>query len=349
MISVLNDIKAQIRSAAHGGDKLAIHGGGSKTFYGEALLGQPLDVSAYQGIVAYEPSELYLSARCGTPLLDIEQALAEKGQMLAFEAPHFAGATAGGCVASALAGPRRAYSGAVRDYVLGLKLIDGHGDLLSFGGQVMKNVAGFDVSRFVVGSLGCLGVIAEVTFKLVPLPAAEATLQFDCSAAEAIDWLNRWAGQPLPLSASAWFAGRLRLRLSGAQPAVAAAVARLGGEQIDATDFWLTLREQTLPLFGAPRLWRLALPPTTPPLALPGEQLIEWGGGLRWLASTAAADGIRAVVQAAGGHATLYRGAAAAEPVFQPLPAPLLALQQRLKHQFDPHLVFNPGRIYREL
>lgn len=349
MQTQLNELQMRIKAAAANDERLAIHGGGSKLFYGEPLHGTPLEVGGYRGIVAYEPSELYLTARCGTPLAEIEAALSEQRQMLAFEPPRFAAATAGGCVATALAGPRRAYAGAVRDYVLGLKLIDGHGDLLSFGGQVMKNVAGFDVSRFVVGSLGCLGVIAEVTFKLVPLPAAEATLQFDCSAAEAIDWLNRWAGQPLPLSASAWFAGRLWLRLSGAQPAVAAAVARLGGEQIDATDFWLALREQTLPLFGAPRLWRLALPPTTPPLALPGEQLIEWGGGLRWLASTAAADGIRAVVQAAGGHATLYRGAAAAEPVFQPLPAPLLALQQRLKHQFDPHLVFNPGRIYREL
>ena len=348
MISVLNDIKAQIRSAAHGGDKLAIHGGGSKTFYGEALLGQPLDVSAYQGIVAYEPSELYLSARCGTPLLDIEQALAEKGQMLAFEAPHFAGATAGGCVASALAGPRRAYAGSVRDYVLGLKLIDGHGEELRFGGQVMKNVAGFDVSRFVVGSLGCLGVISEVTFKLAPLPVAETTLRFELDQAAAINKLNRLAGQPLPLSASAWLEGQLWLRLSGAEPAVDAARAQLGGEALPGAAIWGALREQTLPLFAAPRVWRLSLPSTAAPLPLPGPQIIEWGGALRWLVSDADAGHIRQLVSLAGGHTTLYRGAAPGQ-VFQPLAPALLKLQQRLKQQFDPHLIFNPGRMYPEL
>lgn len=349
MSDVLNQLQMRIKAAAADDERLAIHGAGSKSFYGEPQQGTPLDVGAYRGIVAYEPSELYLTARCGTPLSEIEATLAERGQMLAFEPPRFGSATAGGCVATALAGPRRAYAGAVRDYVLGLKLIDGHGELLTFGGQVMKNVAGFDVSRFVVGSLGCLGVIAEVTFKLAPLPAAETTLQFECEAAQAIDWLNRWAAQPLPLSASAWFAGRLRVRLSGAAPAVASAATRLGGEPVDGTDFWLALREQALPLFQASRLWRLALPPTAPQLDLPGEQLIEWGGGLRWLASDLPAGTIRATVAAAGGHATLYRGTDGATPVFQPLPAPMLALQQKLKQQFDPHRLFNPGRMYREL
>jgi len=348
VIAVLNDIKAQIRSAALGGDKLAIHGAGSKAFYGEPLLGQPLDVSAYQGIVAYEPSELYLTARCGTPLVDIEQMLAETGQMLAFEAPHFAGATAGGCVASALAGPRRAYAGSVRDYVLGLKLIDGHGDVLSFGGQVMKNVAGFDVSRFVVGSLGCLGVISEVTFKLAPLPVAETTLRFELDQAAAINKINRLAGQALPISASAWLEGQLWLRLSGAEPAVDAARAQLGGEALPGAAIWSALREQTLPLFAAPRLWRLSLPATTAPLVLPGPQIIEWGGALRWLVSDADATHIRQLVSLAGGHATLYRGATPGQ-VFQPLVPALLQLHQRLKQRFDPHLIFNPGRMYPEL
>ena len=272
METVLNDIKAQIRSAAHGGDKLAIHGAGSKAFYGEPLLGQPLDVCEYQGIVAYEPSELYLTARCGTPLQDIEHVLAEKNQMLAFEAPHFAGTTVGGCVATALAGPRRAYAGAVRDYVLGLKLIDGRGDELTFGGQVMKNVAGFDISRFVVGSLGCLGVVSEVSFKLAPRPACETTLRLELGQAAAIDKLNRLAGQPLPLSASAWLEGQLWLRLSGAEPAVVAARQLLGGEALPGAAIWGALREQTLGLFASPRLWRIAVPPATPPQALPEVQ-----------------------------------------------------------------------------
>lgn len=348
MIAVLNDIKAQIRSAARGGDKLAIHGAGSKAFYGEPLLGQTLDVCAYQGIVAYEPSELYLTARCGTPLVDIEQTLAEQGQMLAFEAPHFADATAGGCVATALAGPRRAYAGGVRDYVLGIKLIDGHGEELSFGGQVMKNVAGFDISRFVVGSLGCLGVISEISFKLAPLPVTETTLRFELDQAAAINKLNRLAGQPLPLSASAWLEGQLWLRLSGAEPAVAAARAQLGGEALPGAAIWGALREQTLPLFAAPRVWRLSLPATTPPLPLPGPQIIEWGGALRWLVSDADPALIRETLSHVGGHATAYRGAVLGQ-VFQPLAPALLKLQQRLKQQFDPHLIFNPGRMYPEL
>ena len=224
----LDDIVAAVRNAAAERAPLRIRGAGSKDFYGGLLAGEVLDVSAHRGIVAYEPTELYITAKCGTPLAEIEAELAEKGQMLAFESPHFSGATVGGCVAAGLSGPRRQQAGAVRDFVLGVKLVDGTGQMLNFGGQVMKNVAGYDVSRVIAGSLGTLGVIAELTLKVLPKPVAEASLVFECDAAEAIQRLNEWGGRPLPISASFWHDGQLWLRLSGARAAVEAATAKLG-------------------------------------------------------------------------------------------------------------------------
>jgi glycolate oxidase FAD binding subunit len=355
---VLEKISASVREAAGERRTLRLRGGGSKDFYGQALEGEVFDLRGYAGIVAYEPSELVITARCGTPLAEIEQALRERGQMLAFEPPHFGeGATLGGMVAAGLSGPRRQAAGAVRDFVLGVRIMDGRGDVLVFGGQVMKNVAGYDVSRLMTGSLGTLGAILEVSLKVLPVPVAEATLMLELPEDKTIAQLNRWGGRPLPISASAWTDGELCVRLSGAAAAVRAARARIGGEPVDAAQgerFWSGIREHSDMFFraatesGAP-LWRISLPSTTPPLALPGEQLIEWGGALRWLASHTDPRAIREAAQRARGHATLFRGGDKSAGVFQSLAPQIMDLHRKLKREFDPQSVFNPGRMYADL
>ncbi|HTZ00221.1 MAG TPA: glycolate oxidase subunit GlcE, partial [Rhodocyclaceae bacterium] len=320
-----------------GGVGLRLRGGGSKDFYGQSLGGEILDTRGHSGIVAYEPAELVVTARAGTPLAELEATLAEKGQLLAFEPPHFAGgdATVGGCVATGLSGPRRATAGAVRDHVLGVQILDGSGQILNFGGQVMKNVAGFDVSRLLVGSLGTLGLILQVSFKVLPRPVAEATLRFELPQEQALHLMNQWAGRPLPVSATCWQEGLLTLRLSGAGAAVAAARQTLGGEVLaaeSAQTFWRKLRDQRLEFFaGDGALWRLAVPSTAPPLELPGETLIEWGGGQRWWRPGGDGATTRELAARAGGHATLFRGGDKGVGVFQPLPPPLLALHRRVK------------------
>jgi len=339
----------KIRQAAAQRVPLRLRGGGSKDFYGNAPSGELLDTRSYAGVVSYEPTELVVTARCGTSLPSLEAALHEKGQFLPFEPPHFgAEATFGGCVAAGLSGPRRASAGALRDYVLGVKLVDGRGRLLSFGGQVMKNVAGYDLSRLVAGSLGTLGLIVEASLKVLPRPAAEATLRLQRAEARALEAMTGWAGQPLPVSATAWCDGVLSVRLSGAEPAVRAAAGHIGGEPADGS-FWAALREQADPFFaGAEPLWRIALPPAAPPLTLEGRQLIEWGGGLRWLKSMAGADRVRDAATRAGGHATLFRAADKSPGAFAPLDAAKLRLHRELKQAFDPAGILNPGRLYRE-
>ena len=367
MSGIFDDYAERVRAAAESRSPLRIRGGGSKDFYGGPLNGDILDMRLCAGIVAYEPTELVITARGGTPLGEIEAALAARGQRLAFEPPHFSSpaptvgdgqgergkATLGGCVASGLSGPGRASAGSVRDFVLGVKLLNGRGEVLNFGGQVMKNVAGYDVSRLMAGSLGTLGVLLEVSLKVLPRPVAEATLRFEAPQEKAIELMNRWAGKPVPITATCWRDDLLTLRLAGARAAVTAARQQLGGEQIDATegaDFWRELREQQNQFFaGETALWRLSLPSVTPALALPGEQLIEWGGSLRWLKSGADPAGIRDTAARAGGHATLFRGSPEMKlgaGVFQPLPPALLALHRRLKQSFDPQGIFNPGRMY---
>jgi glycolate oxidase FAD binding subunit len=353
MQGIIEGFAERIRFAAAEKKPLRLRGGGTKDFYGQALEGEVLDTRAYAGIVAYEPTELVITVRCGTPLAELEAALRVKGQQLAFEPPHFGpGATVGGMVAAGLSGPRRQAAGAVRDFVLGVRMLDGHGDDLSFGGQVMKNVAGYDVSRPMAGSLGTLGLILEVSLKVPPLPFAEATLKLEVPEAKAVSMLNRWGGKPLPISASAWTAGELTLRLSGAASAIKAARDVIGGESIEpdpAQRYWLAIREHTHPFFSSGKpLWRLSLPSVAPPLALPGEQLIEWGGSLRWLASDADARTVREAAVQAGGHATLFRAADKSAGVFTPLAPALAKIHRNLKQAFDPAGVFNPGRMYPE-
>lgn len=347
-----------VLTAQAAGAQLAIRGGGTKAFYGEPVQGETLDTTVLEGISSYEPTELVVTARCGTSLAELEATLAEKGQCLPFEPPHFAaGGTVGGMVAAGLAGPARAAVGSVRDYVLGATLLNGRGEVLTFGGQVMKNVAGYDVSRLLAGSLGTLGVILEVSLKVLPVPPATATLRFAMDAATAIARLNTWAGQPLPLHASAWWNETLVVRLSGARAAVESAAKTLGGERIDpapAATFWRHLRDHGDEYFvktreavdaGTP-LWRVSVPATTPPLALPGDTLVEWGGAQRWLCGPATVDEVRDAATRAGGHATLFRAADKSAGVFAPLQSPLDRIHRDLKKAFDPAGIFNPGRMY---
>ncbi|WP_332848488.1 glycolate oxidase subunit GlcE [Massilia sp. S19_KUP03_FR1] len=348
-MQVIETWRAQVLEAAASKRPLRIRGGGTKDFYGQDLTGDILDTRAYSGIIDYEPTELVITARCGTPLLEIEAALAQRNQMLAFEPPHFGeGATFGGAVASGLSGPRRATSGALRDFVLGTVLMDSAGQVLTFGGQVMKNVAGYDVSRLLAGSMGTLGLMLQVSCKVLPRPRREATLRFAMPEIDALRQLNAWGGMPLPVSASCWHDGVLALRLSGASAAVEAALHNLGGELwSDCAPFWAGVREQQHPFFaGATPLWRLSVPSTTSALILPGTQLIEWGGALRWLKSEVDAATIRRTVGAAGGHATLFRGGDKTSGVFQPLAPAIARIHQRLKASFDPSHIFNPGRDY---
>ena len=349
MTDIAEQLRERVLAAAVGKTPLRIRGGGTKDFYGNPPVGELLDTAAHAGLVAYEPTELVVTARCGTPLAELEAALEEQGQMLAFEPPHFCeGATVGGCVASGLSGPRRATAGSARDFVLGVKVLDGKGEILNFGGQVMKNVAGYDVSRLMAGALGTLGLLLEVSLKVLPKPPAEATLRLELPQDKAIEAMNRWGGQPLPLSATCWADDLLTVRLSGARAAVAAAREKMGGENVaDADSFWRGVREQQSGFFsGEAALWRLSLPSKTPPLVLPGAQLIEWGGAQRWLKSDAPAAALREAAAQAGGHATLFRGGDKSAGVFQPLPEPLMQIHRSLKRNFDPQGLFNPGRLY---
>jgi len=358
--AALDAIVDRVRAARADKTPLAITGGGTKAFYGGPVTGAPLDVRPLAGISSYEPSELVVTVRAGTPLAELEAALAEKGQCLPFEPPRFAaGGTVGGMVAAGLSGPARPAVGGVRDYVLGATLLNGKAEVVSFGGQVMKNVAGYDVSRLLAGSMGLLGVLCEVSLKVLPQPVAAATLRFELDEAAALRQLNTWGGQPLPLSASAWWDGMLVLRLAGAAAAVQSAKRALGGEVIDAAlaaGFWQGMRDQTDEFFvgaakavqGGATLWRLAVPQTAPPLGLPGEQLLEWGGAQRWVVTSAPAPALRDVAARAGGHATAFRGGAQGD-AFAPVAPALMTIHRGLKHAFDPDRIFNPGRLYPEL
>jgi len=339
-----------IKAAADRRVPLRITGGGTRSFYGRDVDGETLSTASHIGVVDYEPSELVLTARAGTPLAEVESLLAEHGQMLPFEPPRFGAAgTIGGAVATGLSGPRRPVAGAVRDAVLGCEIINGFGEHLAFGGQVMKNVAGYDISRLMVGALGTLGVITQVSMKVVPRPVEETTLAFDLGPGDAIAAMNRWAGQPLPVSATCHDGERLYLRLSGSGTGVRAAAGKLGGEVVPDTELWALLRDQSHSLFRhAPAVWRLSVPPATAQLDLPGKTLMEWNGGLRWVATDAPARTLRDAAAAHGGHAIWYRGHDGND-VFHPLAEGRLALHRNLKRAFDPSGVLNPGRMYAEI
>ncbi|MCO5101455.1 MAG: glycolate oxidase subunit GlcE [Burkholderiaceae bacterium] len=351
-------VREAIRAAAADRRALRLVGGATKDFYGEAAVGEPLDLRGVRGIVSYEPTELVIQVRCGTPLAEVEQALAAQGQMLAFEPPAFgATATIGGVVAAGLSGPRRASAGSARDFVLGATIVDAQARVLRFGGQVMKNVAGYDVSRLMCGALGILGPIVDVSLKVVPRPMREASVRLALDAGEAIGAMNRWCAEPLPISATRWHEGEAWLRFSGATAAVDAAIARFarerGATRLDddeAAQRWRALREHDDAFFaGTDALWRLSLPSTAPSLDLPGRVLVEWAGALRWLRSDADAARVRAACEAVGGTATLFRGGPRSAGVFHPLPDANRRVHRELKRAFDPAGLFNRGRMYPDI
>lgn len=351
----------RVEQAQRSRSPLDIRGGSTKLFYGQSAAGAALDMRDLSGISSYEPSELVVTARAGTPLAEVEAALAERHQCLPFEPPRFApGGTVGGMVAAGLSGPSRASVGSVRDHVLGLTLLNGRAELLTFGGQVAKNVAGYDVSRLMVGALGVLGVICEVSIKVLPISVATATLSFECDDASALQRLHGWASRPLPINAISWCAGRLNVRLAGAEAAVAAARDTLGGEIMApaaAQAWWLGVRDHSHDFFSidgtalarGEALWRVSVPATSAPLALQGRQFIEWNGAQRWWRTTAGADQVRAAATACGGHAALYRAADKSAGAFSPLNAALMGIHRGLKQAFDPFNIFNPGRLYAGL
>jgi glycolate oxidase FAD binding subunit len=378
MDTALHHITDRIRAASADGTPLRIRGGGSKDFYGNRLQGEVLDTRTLNGIISYEPTELVVTVGAGTPLAELETLLAGRGQCLAFEPPHFnwsagSGATVGGMVAAGLSGPARASAGAAREYVLGLHMVNGLGEELVFGGQVMKNVAGYDVSRMMVGSMGTLGVITEVSLKVLPVAPLEATLVFPLDQASALERLHRWGGQPLPLNASCWVhddtasAGPqdlLFVRLRGAVAAVEAACTKMLAEQPglrmdngQAQADWELCRNQQLPFFKRPvgdnmALWRISVAQTAPVLDVPWAQLVEWHGGLRWLwAPVDAAALLQPVAHAYGGNATIFVAACAhstgATGQFDIKNPAEMAIQQRLKHSLDPKAIFNPQRLFK--
>jgi len=346
-------LREAVLDAVHAGGALQLIGSGSKRFLGRSPAGTELAVAGHRGVVSYEPTELVLSARCGTPLAQIEGLLASHGQMLAFEPPSLGpGATLGGTVACGLSGPRRPFGGALRDSVLGVRVVNGKGEILRFGGEVMKNVAGYDVSRLMAGAMGTLGLLLEVSLKILPSPEEERSVVLQRAQAQALGDMASLARTPLPLSGACWEGGLLRLRFSGSRAGVQAAVAGVGGDRLEegeAADFWRDLREQALPFFsGADPVWRVSVPPASPPL--PGHDcLVDWCGGLRWLRGNLDPEAVRQLAAARGGHAGRFRGGDRADEVFHPLAAPLLALHQRIKQAMDPAGVFNPGRLYRDL
>ena len=352
-------IVERVREAHAGARPLRIRGGGTKDFYGETPTGDLLDVRTLVGAADHEPTELVVTAPAGMPLVEREALLAAQGQSLPFEPPRFAaGSTVGGMVAAGLSGPSRAAAGSLRDHLLGVTLVSGSGELMHFGGRVIKNVAGYDVSRLIAGSLGILGVIVEVSLKVLARAESEATLRFDCKPREGLAMLHAWGARPLPLDASAWWNGSLVVRLRGSLAAVAEGERALGGDAIPAlaaAPFWASLRDHTDQFFVAAddaiahqdaTLWRLSMPQTAPLLGLAGDELIEWHGAQRWLATALPAAQVREAVAAAGGHATAFRSRDASIGAFTPLLPPLRAIHERLKRSFDPKGILNPGRLY---
>ena len=347
-------LAAEVRDAIASGTALRIRGGDTRAFYGRRVSTERvIDTRQHSGIVLYEPSELAITVRSGTRLQELIDALAAKGQELPFEPPAFGDeSTVGGAIASGLAGPRRPYTGAVRDALLGVRLINGKGEILNFGGQVMKNVAGYDLSRPMAGAHGTLGLLLNVSLKLKPIAPGRLTLVFEMSKAAALETLRGLYRNPANLSAVCWVDNRLYLRLEGFAESIEQRADELGGDRLDdAATFWRDLRDHRHPFFapGGQPLWRLAVKPASGELSLPGDELIDWVGGQRWLRSDADADTLRKIARAAGGHATLFRAVEPSQQPFHPLEPALMALHQQLKQALDPQRIFNPGRMYPEV
>jgi glycolate oxidase FAD binding subunit len=346
------ELTRRVQAAAAARTPLAICGSGSKAFYGRPLRGEPLRLTDHSGVVDYDPQELVLTARTGTPLAYLETLLAESGQHLPFEPPHFGpAATFGGTIACGLAGPARASAGPMRDFVLGVRVLTGAGEVLHFGGRVMKNVAGYDVTRLMVGALGTLGVLLEVSLKVLPRAPCQLTLIFDFNAMQALERMNDWALTALPVSATAWVDGKLHVRLQGSVAALVEARRRMGGEELlQAEGFWQSIKEHTHPFFHhAQNLWRVSVPSESAVFDLPGRTLIEWTGAQRWIVPADEAADLHETSARAGGFATCFRSVYGRAGSFAPLPAALMRVHCELKKTFDPQAILNPGRLYADL
>ena len=346
------EIQQQVEQARSSKTPLNICGGNTKHFYGRESFGDVLDVSGHKGITNYEPTELVITARAGTALKELEKVLAAENQMLAFEPPAFGkSATLGGTIACNLSGPRRAFSGAARDFVLGCSIINGKAEHIHFGGEVMKNVAGYDASRLMCGAMGTLGVLLDVSLKVLPKPEVESTLIYEMNSEDALKKVLQLAGQSLPISATCFDDNTLSIRLSGTEAAVKSASQSLGGDQsVSNSDFWMQLKEHDLDYFNNDHnLWRLSLAANSPILNLDGRHLYEWNGAQRWFISEDDnEEKIRQEVLPHGGHAVCFRQQTKRENVFQPLETGLLEIHLQLKIAFDPDSIFNPGRMYAE-
>lgn len=343
------ELKERVDQAVARGSALRIEAGGSKSFYGFPVEAEALEVAAHSGIIDYDPAELVITLRAGCKLAEVELLLASNNQMLGFEPPHFSNkATIGGIVATGLTGPRRAFAGAVREFILGVKILNGRGEILNFGGRVIKNVAGFDVSRLMVGAQGTLGVLLELSLRVLPSLETELTLAREhASAQDHIRWVNELSAKPLPLSASMWYQGQTFIRLSGSEQGVASAAKSIGGEQV--ADLWIEMREQTHEFFASPdKLFRVSVPQTCEDFFRDHPQLIEWGGAQRWLSGDLDLDKLRQSVEGHQGSVCAYRGVDPESLFFHPLNASILTLHRSLKSSFDPAGILNPGRLYRE-
>jgi len=348
--SAVAALQERVRKAAQDGEALAITGGGTKSFLGRAPRGTPCSVHAVKGIVHYEPTELVVTVRAGTGLAELESTLAQSGQMLPFEPPAFGqGATIGGTIACGLSGPCRPYRGAVRDFVLGVRCINGKGESLRFGGEVMKNVAGYDVSRLMAGSMGTLGILTEVSLKVLPLPACNQTRAFEMSGESAIELMTSLLGRSLPVSATAYLDRVLRVRLSGSEAAVSSAAGALGGDlEPEGDAFWSALKEHRLDFFSEDSpLWRISLKPQNDVIHFPGKTLIDWGGAQYWVKSDTGFEALSERVRPYGGYVTGFGGRDQGARSDVPQDS-VLKLSRRLKAAFDPAGILNPGRLFAE-
>ena len=348
-MTVLPQMLEQVSDAVSGSTPLSIVGGNSKRGIGREQIGEPISVSEYSGIVDYQPTELVVTVRAGTQMAELREVLAEKNQMLACESPELDGmATVGGALACAQSGPSRPWCGSIRDQVLGVRMINGKAEHLRFGGQVMKNVAGYDVSRLQVGAMGVFGILTEVSLKVLPRPESSKTICRQLDADAAIRVMNEFSMTPLPLTGACWADGQLYLRLAGQSSVIDSIAAGLEGEALAADDeFWTALREQRLPFFnGEGDLWRLSVRANAPHSKPDGDWLIDWGGARRWLSATCQREELERIALEAGGEVTQVRGGDRGAEIFPALGGAHRAMLQRLKLAFDPDAIFNRGRLY---
>lgn len=351
---ISTELQKQVVDAISNKEPLFIHAGKSKLFYGNDVNGKSLDISPHTGIISYEPTELCITVRAGTRLSEIQKLLAEKQQILPFEPPLYTkDATIGGAIATGISGPRRAYTGSIRDAILGVQMINGNAEIVNFGGQVMKNVAGYDLSRLMVRSQGILGVILSVSLRLLPKPSHDLTIRFDVNQQEGLDFFQNLRSQQIPVSATVWFDQQAYIRLSGSTETLENSQQLIKGDVLtDAKDFWREIRDQHYHFFGRTDkpLWRLSLPPGSNQISrIDDNILIEWSGAQRWVNSNMPANIIQSIAKSRNGFATLFRGNLPETPHFPTLDEPLMLLHKQLKNKMDPHGVFNPSRMYENL